>query len=377
MYIERLIAPLMRQRFFAGKAILLYGPRQAGKTTLIQELLRGDSARTLFLNGDEPDVREILSSITSTRLRALFGSNKIVVIDEAQRIPGIGLTIKLAVDQIKDVQLIATGSSALDLADKTSEPLTGRKFEFSLMPLAFGELARHAGLLEERRMLPVRLVYGSYPEVVVKFAEAEGILKALAGSYLYKDLLMLEQIKKPALLDKIVRALALQCGSEVSFSELGQLVGADHKTVEKYVDLLEKSYVVFTLPAFARNLRNEIRNGRKIYFCDCGIRNAVLGNFLPPESRTDVGVLWENYLMSERRKLLLASGSSARGYFWRTTSQQEVDYIEETPAGLTAYEFKWRDKGRARVPRAFRDAYPDAGLEIISPENAESFLEVH
>lgn len=374
MFVDRAIAPLLRARFFAGKAILLYGPRQAGKTTLIQELLRHDAEKTLFLNGDEPDVREILSSITSTRLRALFGHKKIVVIDEAQRIPGIGLTIKLVVDQIKDVQLIATGSSALDLADKTSESLTGRKFEFTLMPLAFNELTRHAGLLEEQRLLPVRLVYGAYPEVVVQTADAEGTLKALAGSYLYKDLLMLEQIKKPVLLEKIVRALALQCGSEVSFNELGQLVGADPKTVEKYVDLLEKAYVVFTLPAFSRNMRNEIRKGRKIFFCDCGIRNAVLGNFLPLESRTDVGVLWENYLHSERRKLLPLRDPAARGYFWRTTDQQEIDYVEEDAKGLTAYEFKWRDQGRARIPRGFTNAYPAADIKIITPANADSFL---
>ncbi len=376
MYIERKIGQAIRRRFFSGKAILLYGPRQSGKTTLIQELLRPEAGHVLFLNGDEPDAREMLTRITSTRMRSLLGAKKILVIDEAQRIPGVGLTIKLVTDQLKDVQLIATGSSAFDLAEKTSEPLTGRKFEFTLMPLAFGELARANGLLEERRLLPTRLVFGSYPDIIVRAADAGVLLRSLAGSYLYKDLLMLEQIKKPVLLEKIVRAVALQCGAEVSFHELGQLVGADQKTVEKYIDLLEKAYVIFVLPAFSRNHRNEIKKSRKIYFCDCGIRNAVLGNFLPLESRTDTGVLWENYLQAERRKKLLADESDARGYFWRTTDQKEIDYLEETPRGLAAYEFKWKNGGKARIPKTFTNAYPAAEKDIITPDNVESFLGV-
>jgi predicted AAA+ superfamily ATPase len=374
MFIERMQGKAIRKRFFCGKAILLYGPRQCGKTTLIQALLSRDEGKVLFLNGDEPDVREMVGHITSTRLRSLMGDKKILVIDESQRIPNVGLTIKLVTDQMRDVQLIATGSSAFDLAEKTSEPLTGRKFEFTLLPFSFGELVRANGLLEERRLLPVRLVYGAYPEPVLNTSDAPILLRSLAGSYLYKDLLMLEQIKKPVLLEKVVRALALQCGSEVSFHELGQLVGADPKTVEKYVDLLEKTYVVFTLPAFSRNMRNEIKKSRKIFFYDCGIRNAVLGNFLPLESRTDTGILWENYLQAERRKLLLAEGSDARSFFWRTTSQKEIDYVEERPEGLAVYEFKWRDLGRTRLPKAFAAAYPKAVMHVITPETVEDFL---
>ena len=221
MYIERKLEKTIRKRFFAGKAILLYGPRQCGKTTLIEEILRPDKGNVLFLSGDEPDVREMLGQITSTRLKSLLGKKKFLVIDEAQRIPGVGLTIKLVTDQIKEVQIIATGSSALDLAEKTSEPLTGRKFEFTLLPLSFGELAQANGTLEERRLLPTRLVFGTYPDIVVHADDATALLRSLAGSYLYKDLLMLEQIKKPVLLEKLVRALALQCGAEVSFHELG------------------------------------------------------------------------------------------------------------------------------------------------------------
>lgn len=374
MFIHRMIQESIKKRFFSGKAIVLYGPRQSGKTTLIQALLRTENEAALFLNGDEPDVRELLGRMTSTRLRSILGNKRFLVIDEAQRIPNVGLTAKLAVDQLREVQVIVTGSSSLDVADKTSEPLTGRKYEFTLLPFAYCELAGKNGWLDERRLLPTRLVYGAYPDIVVHAADAEMLLRALADSYLYKDLLMLEQIKKPTLLEKIVRAVAFQCGSEVSFLELGQLVGADPKTVEKYVDLLEKAYVIFTLPAFSRNMRNEIKKSRKIFFYDCGIRNAVLGNFLPIESRTDLGVLWENYAQAERRKLLLMKGSASRGYFWRTTEQKEIDYIEETENGLAAYEFKWRDKGKTRLPKRFVSAYPGAELHVITPESSDSFL---
>jgi len=374
MFIPRMIQESIRKRFFRGKAIVLYGPRQSGKTTLIHALLNREKESALFMNGDEPDVRALLGQMTSTRLRSMLGNRRFLVIDEAQRIPNIGLTAKLAADQLRGIQVIITGSSSLDLADKTSEPLTGRKYEFTLLPFACCELAEKNGWLDERRLLPTRLVYGAYPDIVVHAADAETLLRALAGSYLYKDLLMLEQIKKPTLLEKIVRALAFQCGSEVSFLELGQLVGADPKTVEKYVDLLEKAYVIFTLPAFSRNMRNEIKKSRKIFFYDCGIRNAVLGNFLPIESRTDVGVLWENYAQAERRKLLVMKGAAARGYFWRTTDQKEIDYIEETENGLAAYEFKWQDKGKARLPKKFIAAYPGAELHVITPENSDIFL---
>jgi predicted AAA+ superfamily ATPase len=374
MIIKRELEESIRQRLFKGKAIIIYGPRQSGKTTLVEQLTRDYSGTTLFLSGDDSDVRDLLSKATSTRLQAFFGQKRLVVIDEAQRITGIGLTMKLITDQLKDIQLIATGSSAFELADKTSEPLTGRKYEFHLYPLSFGEMAAEFNLLEERRRLKHRLVFGMYPEIVTHPGEEQELLRLLAGSYLYKDLLMLEDIKKPALLEKIIRALALQLGSEVSYSEIGQLVGADNKTVEKYIDLLEKAYVVFVLPAFSGNERNEIRKGRKIYFYDNGIRNAVVNNFSQVESRSDTGALWENYLITERLKYLSNHSKFSRRYFWRTRTQQEIDYLEEADGRLRAWEFKWNTSNKLRIPKSFSAAYPEAKTSLITPDNYDELL---
>jgi predicted AAA+ superfamily ATPase len=372
--IKRILENLIVKRLFRGKAIILYGPRQVGKTTLVTSLLEKRKEKTLFLNGDEPDVRELLEGVTSSRLKVLFGKSRIVFIDEAQRIREIGLTLKLITDQIKEVQLIATGSSAFDLASHTKEPLTGRKYEFHLFPLAFGEMVEHHGLLEEKRLLKHRLVFGYYPEIVTCPGEERELLRLLADSYLYKDLLTLENIKKPVLLEKILKALALQLGNEVSYHEIGQLVGADKNTVEKYIDLLEKAFVVFRLPAFSRNLRNEIKKGKKIYFYDNGIRNAVIGNFSPIEKRNDVGGLWENFLISERMKYLRYSGLYPGRYFWRTVQQQEIDYLEERDGQLYAFEFKWSKNKHIRFPRTFLRAYPESSTKLITPENFESFI---
>ena len=313
--IQRAIKNQIKKRLFKGKAIILFGPRQCGKTTLIEELLTTLRKSTLLLNGDEADVRELLSNTTSTQLKAITGNHDIVFIDEAQRIPHIGLTLKLFTDQLKEIQVIATGSSAFELANKTNEPLTGRKYEFLLYPLSFWEMVDHHGLLQEKRLLEHRLIFGYYPEIVSKQQEAKELLKLLANSYLYKDLLILEQIKKPALLEKILKALALQLGSEVSFYEIGQLIGADNETVQKYIDLLEKAFIVFQLPAFSQNIRNEIKKGKKIYFYDNGIRNAIIGNFNPTNSRTDIGALWENFLISERMKVLAYQNEEVSTYF--------------------------------------------------------------
>ncbi len=315
----------------------------------------------------------MLSSATSTRLKTIVGSAKIIFIDEAQRIQDIGLTLKLFVDQLPDIQVIASGSSSFELAGRVSEPLTGRKYEYMLFPLSFGEMVNHHGLVDEKRMIEHRLIFGSYPEIVVKQDEEKELLKLLAGSYLYKDLLTLDQMKKPVLLEKIVRALALQIGSEVSYHEIGQLVGADNETVEKYVSLLEQAFVVFRVPALSRNVRNEIKKGKKIYFYDTGVRNAVIANFSHLRSRTDVGPLWENYLMSERVKLLRNSGIDAQRYFWRTTQQQEIDYIEDREGKLTAFEFKWNEKSRTRFPKTFTDNYKVERTAAITPKVVEDF----
>jgi hypothetical protein len=326
------------------------------------------------LNGDEADVREILTNTTSTKLKALAGDHKIVFIDEAQRVSNIGLTLKLFTDQLRDIQVIATGSSAFELSNQVNEPLTGRKYEFMLYPLSFKEMSRHHGLLEEKRMIEHRLVYGYYPEIITHQGEEKELLKLLANSYLYKDLLMLEQIKKPVLLEKLLKALALQVGNEVNYNELGQTVGADKETIEKYIDLLEKAFVVFRLPALSRNVRNEIKKGKKVFFYDCGIRNAIIGNFNSVHTRTDTGALWENYFISERLKYSHYHNMGVTRYFWRTTQQQEIDLIEEEDDQLRAFECKWNSKKQVRFPQTFTANYPGSQTEVVTPGNIEEFV---
>jgi hypothetical protein len=375
-YIFRALLPRLEARLFKGKAVIVLGPRQAGKTTLIRELLARTEERYLLLNADEPDVRDLLTNATSTRLRTIIGDHRLFCVDEAQRVPNIGLTLKLITDQLPEIQVIATGSSSLELNSTIAEPLTGRKYEFTLHPLSFSELTSDHGLIEERRFLEHRMIYGGYPEIVTSPGHEAELVRLLAGSYLFQDLLTLEGIRKPALLENIVKALALQLGSEVSFHEIGQLTGADSHTVERYVDLLEKAFVTFRLPAYSRNVRNEIKKGKKIYFLDNGIRNAVIGNFLPLSQRTDTGALWENYLISERLKLRNNAGIAGSGFFWRTSQQQEIDYIEEQGGALSAFEFKWNAGRRGvRFPKTFTRAYPNAGTRVITPADYEAFLQ--
>ena len=362
----------IEKKLFKGKAIILFGPRQAGKSTMIESILQ--EKEHLYLNGDDADVREILTSTTATRLKSVMGSKTILFIDEAQRIPNIGLTLKLFTDQIKNVQVIATGSSAFELSGQVNEPLTGRKYEFMLFPLSFEEMAQHHGLVEEKRLIEHRLVYGYYPEIVTKPGEERELLKLLASSYLYKDLLMLEQVKKPLLLEKLLKALALQVGSEVSFQELAQTVGSDNKTIDKYIDLLEKTFVVFRLPALNRNVRNEIKKGKKVYFYDCGIRNAIINNFKPVASRTDTGALWENFVIAERMKLLRYNETDATQYFWRTTQQQEIDLVEVSSGQLNAYEFKWGKNQKFRFPQTFTNNYVGSATFVVTPYNVEDVL---
>ena len=373
--IQRSLRTQFENRLFKGKAILLFGPRQCGKSMLVEDLLK--DKEHLYLNGDDEDVREILTNTSATKLKAWVGNYKIVFIDEAQRVPNIGLTLKLFTDQLKDVQVIATGSSAFELSSKVNEPLTGRKYEYMLYPLSFAEMVAHHGLIEENRLLEHRMIYGYYPEIVTTSGDEKMLLKLLAGSYLYKDLLMLEQIKKPLLLEKLLKALALQVGSEISYHELAQTIGSDGKTVDKYIDLLEQTFVVFRLPALNRNVRNEIKKGKKVYFYDCGIRNAIINNFKPLSSRTDVGALWENFVIAERMKFLRYSNIDVHQYFWRTTQQQEIDLIEEHEAGLLkAFEFKWGKNEKVRFPQTFTDNYQEAETFVISPQNLDEFLMV-
>lgn len=369
----RIIQNILSSRMGDGKAIILYGPRQVGKTTVLKMLLAGRDD-VLWLNGDEPDVRAMFEDITSTRLRSLIGTRRVVVVDEAQRINSIGLCLKLITDNMPDVKLIATGSSSFALANGIREPLTGRKREFQLFPLSFEELQLSNGLLEEKRLLPHRMLYGSYPDVLNHAGEEQEVLAELADSYLYKDILQLDRIKKSDRLVKLLQALAYQIGSMVSYNELAQLCGLDPKTVESYVQLLEQSFIIFRLGSYSRNLRNELKFSRKIYFWDCGIRNAVIGNYQQAELRMDVGALFENYVIAERMKSLRYAKSHAQSFFWRTSAKQEVDYIEEKDNLLSAYEFKWNAKKHPSAPSAFVTAYPASLFRVVTPENYDEFV---
>ena len=371
--IERILEKKIEEQLCEGKAIILFGARRVGKTTMLKKMLQGRDD-VLWLNGDEQDVRNLFENASSTLLNTIIGKKKIVVIDEAQRITNIGLGIKLITDNISDVQVIATGSSSFDLSNKINEPLTGRKLEYWMYPLSFGELVEHNGLLDEKRLLPHRLIYGSYPDVINNAGDERMVLIELANSYLYKDILMFDKIKKSDKLVKLLQALAFQMGSEVSYNELAQTCGLDPKTVENYVSLLEQSYIVFRLGSFSRNLRNELKFARKIYFWDCGIRNAVIGNYQMIENRMDTGALFENYIVAERLKKLHYEKSYAKSYFWRSKTKQEIDYIEDIDGQLSAVEFKWNPKRKAALPLSFSRSYPDVDFKVVTRENYESFL---
>jgi predicted AAA+ superfamily ATPase len=372
--VERHIQSSIQSQLGGGKAIVIMGARQVGKSTLLRQML-GERQDVIWLNGDDLDIQELFSSITSTRIRAILGSKRLLVIDEAQRISDIGLRLKLITDQVPDVQVIATGSSSFELASKVNESLTGRKREFRMYPLTFGEMVQHTQFLDEVRMIPHRMVYGYYPEVVCNPGDERAILKELSDSYLYKDILSLDSINKPDKLVRLLKALALQIGSQVSYNEIGTLIGLDSKTVERYVDILEKSFIVFRLGTFSRNLRNELKASRKIYFWDLGIRNAIIGNLAQIENRTDAGELWENFVIAERMKRNAYKCSFAQSYFWRTRQQHEIDYLEEEDGILYAFEFKWNlRKANVKCPESFKTAYPEAVYKVITPENIEEFL---
>jgi predicted AAA+ superfamily ATPase len=352
-----------------GKVILLVGSRQVGKSTLLKSLQSELNQETLFINCDEPDMRQMLENVTSDELKALIGRYTLVMIDEAQKVENIGLTLKLIVDNIYHVQVIATGSSAFELRNKANEPLTGRKFEFNLFPFSIAEMVLHHGKIVERRM-----VYGLYPEIVNNPGNEQEHLIELTNSYLYKDILSFQNIRKPDILNKLLTGIALQLGQEVSYNELSQLIGADKATVEKYVELLEKCYVIFRLVSFSRNLRNELKKSRKIYFYDNGVRNAILNNFSPLALRQDSGALWENFMVSERIKQLSYNRDFRKAYFWRTQTQQEIDLLEEKDGIFYAFEFKWNENRQVKIPKTFAETYTKHLFEVITPANYLDFL---
>jgi predicted AAA+ superfamily ATPase len=356
------------------KIVHIPGPRQVGKTMLIQKIGKESGLKVFWLNGDDVDTMNLFVNLNSTKIHSIIGNYELLIIDEAQRISNIGLALKIIIDNIPNLKVLVTGSSAFELSDQINEPLTGRKIEIFLYPISFAEMVNHTNLLEETRLLEHRLIYGSYPEVITNAGDEKNVLKRLSDAYLYKDLLSFEKLKKSSVIMKLLQALALQLGNEVSFNEIAQIIGVDNQTIERYIDLLEKAYVVFRLPSFSRNLRNELKKSRKIYFYDNGIRNALIANFSPLALRQDTGALWENYLISERKKYLGYNNIWVNTYFWRTHAQQEIDYLEERDGKLYAFEFKWGRGKKAAISKTFTDAYPSNQFMLITPENYADFL---
>ena len=372
--VNRTLANRISEKLFKDKAILIFGPRQSGKTTLVKSMLSHIPKKVLYINGDEFSDREAFSQPNADKLKSLIGKNEILFIDEAQKIAEIGNAIKIITDHISSVQVVATGSSSFELANKLNEPLTGRKYEFLILPFAFSEMVNHTSLFEEQKNLEQRLIYGYYPEVVMKKEESLDLIKNLTSSYLFKDIFSLEGVKNHSLLEKLIKAIALQIGSEVSINELSRHLGANHQTIEKYLTILEQTYVIHKLSSFSNNVRNEIRKSKKYYFYDNGLRNAVIGNFTPLSLRTDLGALWENFIISERIKYNLYNCRYTKYYFWRTKQQQEIDLIEEHSGRLTAIEIKWNKNVNLKIPKTFTNNYVVDKTCLINSENFSEYL---
>ncbi len=366
--IKRALFEAIKTKIDFKKAIILLGPRQVGKTFLIQKITEEVKLPYLMVNGDNPADRLLWTNPDFQLVRSLIAPYRLIVIDEAQRIENIGLTVKMIVDAKMEKQVIITGSSALGLGDTIQEPLTGRKWEFTIFPIAWSELKETYTLAKSIPMLEQLLVYGSYPEIIIE-NEKEELLSSLSGSYLYKDILELGGIRKPEVLIRLLQALAWQVGSEVSYNELSRTVGIDRETVASYIDLLEKSFVVYRLSPLSRNERKEISTSRKIYFYDNGIRNAIINNFNPIEQRNDVGALWENYFITERLKLSTYQKLPVKSWFWRSKMHAEIDYVEEGSDGFTAFELKWNDKKTSKFSTTFTDFYQPRETFIINKSN--------
>ena len=367
---DRTIESTIKEKIDGGKAIVVVGARQVGKTTLLNQLLKGKDY--LFLDADDPSTRSLLSSPTTEQIKTFIGDYEYVFIDEAQRIPGIGLTLKIITDQFKKVQLFVSGSSSFDLGNELNEPLTGRKWEYGLFPISWEEYENKIGYIKSEQQIENRLLYGFYPEVINNQGQERETLKNLVNSYLYRDILAFSDIRKPEVLEKLLQALALQMGSEVNYNELSQLIGINKITIQKYIEILEKGYIVFRLNSFSRNIRNEIKQNRKIYFYDNGLRNMIIGNFNPLDLRVDKGALWENFLVSERRKQNLYKDTFAKMYFWRTKQQQEIDFVEESNEQIVGFEFKWNSK-KTKFPQNFMETYKAEG-HVIDRNNFREFV---
>jgi len=371
--LSRLIENQLKQYLFKQKALVIIGARQVGKTTMLRSFsdALGDN---LWLNADELTIRDRLTNPSLSTLKNLIGNYKIVVIDEVQRIVNSGLLLKLMVDNFKDVQFIATGSSALEISDNIFEPLTGRHILFRLYPFSLSEIYSDKSPFEVEQELPFHLVFGCYPEVSLKRDMSQVLLENLAQQYLYKDVLVWKDIRKPDLLDKLLKLLSYQIGSEVSVNELSKKLKVKSETVENYLDLLEKAFVIFRLKSYSNNARKEVSKMSKIFFWDNGIRNAVIDDFKDISMRNDQGQLFENLMISERMKMNAWLNNSAKSFFWRNYNQSEVDYVEVNGDNIFAYEMKWNSHKKNKVTRAFTNIYHQAKTEIITPENFMNFV---
>lgn len=372
--IGRLLSGIVSEKLFKGKVVIVLGARQTGKTTLLKMLQHQYPGKSLFLDCDDPQTRALLQHQSTPNLKRLISGTSLLIIDEAQRVENIGLSVKQIHDHNPECQLVVSGSSALELSNSINEPLTGRKWEYQLFPLSFQEMAKHHSWFEETRLLETRLVYGSYPDVINHPGDEPEVLRNLTSSYLYKDIFNFQDIRKPQILEKILQLLAFQLAAEVSYNELANELQVSINTVSHYIDLLEKSYVVFRLPSLSRNLRNEVKRSRKVYFYDNGIRNSIISAYNPIGLRQDVGQLWENYLVAERMKKNAYQLFYGRSYFWRTIQQQEIDYIEEMDGQFSAYEFKYSASKKASLPKTFSNAYPNSRFQSVNTSNYTDFI---
>lgn len=371
---QRKLQKIIQQYLFLGKIIIIYGARQVGKTTLVKELLsQYPNKKSLYLNGDNQDLQNRLKPTNYNDLANFLGDPEILVIDEAQRIENIGLILKILHDNNPKIQIIATGSSSFDLANKINEPLTGRSLEFKLFPLSIQEVATNG--LEATRLLPKVLKFGLYPDIFVSNETVtRKLLSTLSEQYLYKDILNYDGLQKPKIVQQLLQLLAYQIGQEVSLQKLANSLDINKKTVEKYIDLLEKSFIVFTLGAYSKNLRNEIMKTQKIYFYDLGVRNTLITNFNELNIRNDIGALWENFCIVERVKYNQYNQKYVSSYFWRNYAQQEIDYIEESEGMLNTFEFKYNSSKKTKIPNSFATNYPNHTFEVVNTDNFSKFL---